>query len=124
MDHLNWASELRMAEDWGVRSGDKGYGELTQQAKNAREIKELYLWWTETYRNRRDPYDASGWTAYCEAARIANGGKFSLGADKNPELKKQSDKAHKLLRKLEADYEKEDEAMMIRLIKVRNSLWT
>jgi hypothetical protein len=39
-------------------------------------------------------------------------------------LKKQSDKAHKLLQRLEADYEKEDEAMLIRLIKIRNSLWT
>lgn len=124
MDHLNWASELRMSEDWGVHSGDKGYGELTQQAKNAREIKELYLWWTETYPNRRDPYEASGWNAYCEASRIANGGKLSFSADKSPALKKQSDKAHRLLRKLEVDYEKEDEAMLIRLIKVRNALWT
>ena len=124
IDHLDWASELRMAEDWGVRSGDKGYGELTQQAKNAIEIKELYLWWTQAYPNRRDPYEASGWSAYCEAARLANGGKMSFGTDKSPELKKMSDKAHKLLHKLEADYEKEDEAMMIRLIKIRNSLWT
>ena len=124
LDHLNWASELRMSEDWGVHSGDKGYGELTGQAKNAREVKELYLWWKEVYPNRRDPYDASGWTDYCEASRIANGGKLSFSADKSPELKKQSDKAHKLLQKLEADYEKEDEAMMIRLIKVRNALWT
>jgi hypothetical protein len=123
LDHLNWATELRMTEDWGVHSGDKGYGELTGQAKNAREVKELYLWWTETYRNRRDPYEASGWSAYCEAARVANGGKL-FGADKSPELKKQSDKAHKLLQRIEADYEKEDEAMLIRLIKIRNSLWT
>ena len=35
-----------------------------------------------------------------------------------------SNKAHKLLRKIEAAYEKEDEAMMIRLIKVRHGLWT
>ena len=124
VDHLDWASELRMSEDWGVRSGDKGFGELTGQAKNAREIKELYLWWKEVYPNRRDPYDASGWTAYCEASRIANGGKLYFGTDKSPELKKQSDKAHKLLQKLEADYEKEDEQMLIRLIKVRNALWT
>ena len=124
LDHLDWAGELRMTEDWGIHSGNKGYGELTQQAKNAREVKELYLWWTTVYPNRRDPYEASGWTAYCEAARIANGGKLFFGADKSPELKKQSDRAHKLLHKIESDYEKEDEAMMIRLIKLRNSLWT
>jgi hypothetical protein len=30
----------------------------------------------------------------------------------------------KKLRKMEADYEKEEEQMMIRLIKIRGSLWT
>jgi hypothetical protein len=39
-------------------------------------------------------------------------------------LQKASDKAHKLLQKIEAAYEKEDEEMMIRLIKIRQSLWT
>jgi hypothetical protein len=84
----------------------------------------LYTWWTVTYRNRPDPYEASGWTAACEAQRAANGGKLSWNTPKDPTLKKQSDKAHKLLRKIEADYEKEDEQMMIRLIKVRHGLWT
>jgi hypothetical protein len=46
------------------------------------------------------------------------------GGDKSPELKKMSDKTHKLLRKIEAAYEKEDEVMMIRLIRIRDSLWT
>ena len=40
------------------------------------------------------------------------------------ELEKLSTKSHKLLQKIEAAYEKEDEAMMIRLIKARDSLWT
>ena len=77
-----------------------------------------------TYRNRPDPYDVSGWTAYCEASRIANGGRLSFSGDKDPVLKKASNNAHKLLRKIEAAYEKEDGAMMIRLIKIRQSLWT
>jgi hypothetical protein len=55
---------------------------------------------------------------------VANGGKLSWNTPKDPVLKKQSDKAHKLLQKIEADYEKEDEQMMIRLIKVRHGLWT
>jgi hypothetical protein len=40
------------------------------------------------------------------------------------ETKALGKKALKLVRKIEADYEKEDEQMMIRLIKIRNSLWT
>jgi mevalonate kinase len=60
----------------------------------------------------------------CEASREANGGRLHFGTEKNPALKKASDKAHKLLQKIEAAYEKEDEEMMIRLIKIRQSLWT
>jgi hypothetical protein len=124
LEYLKWASELTVGEDMGATPGEKGYGEPTYQAKSAKEIIELYTWWTVTYRNRPDPYEASGWTAACEAQRAANGGKLSFSTPKDPVLKKQSDKAHKLLQKIEADYEKEDEAMMIRLIKIRNSLWT
>jgi len=122
LDHLDWAMSLTNT-DW-CEPDHPDYGKPTLQAVRAREIKELYLWWTETYRNRPDPHDASGWSAYCEASRLTNGGKLFFGADKSPELKKQSDKAHKLLQKIEAAYEKEDEAMMIRLIKARDSLWT
>jgi hypothetical protein len=118
--YLDWAATLTNKDF--IEEGEKE--EPTHQAKNAQEIKELYLWWTVTYRNRPDPYDASGWTAACEAQRAANGGKLSFSTPKDPVLKKQSDKAHKLLRKIEADYEKEDEQMMIRLIKVRHGLWT
>jgi hypothetical protein len=108
----------------GAEPGSKGFGEPTYQAKAAKEIIELYTWWTVTYRNRPDPYDASGWTDYCEASRLANGGRLSFSGDKTPELKKASDIAMKKLRKMEADYEKEEEQMMIRLIKIRQSLWT
>jgi len=121
--NLEWQRQLRWKED-EVGADFKGLGELTPQAVKAQEILDLYTWWTQTYRNRPDPYEASGWTAACEAQRLANGGKLSWNTPKDPVLKKQSDKAHKLLQKIEADYEKEDEAMMIRLIKVRHGLWT
>jgi hypothetical protein len=124
MQYLKWASELVVDENMGSNPDEKGYGEPTYQAKSAKEIIELYTWWTVTYRNRPDPYEASGWTAACEAQREANGGKLSFSSPKDPVLKKASDKAHKLLQKIEAAYEAEDEEMMIRLIKIRGSLWT
>ena len=125
LEYLRWASDLVMNEDMGLEPTDELYGKPTNQALAAREIIELYTWWTTTYRNRPDPYDASGWTTYCEASRAANGGKLSWSSSKDSaELRKMSEKAHKLLRKIEAAYEKEDEAMMIRLIKIRGSLWT
>jgi hypothetical protein len=123
LDNLEWQRKLVHDDEW-VKKDDPLYGKPTPQAVKAQEILDLYKWWTETYCNRPDPYDASGWSAYCEASREANNGKIHFGADKTPELKKMSDKAHKLLQKIEADYEAEDEAMMIRLIKVRHGLWT
>jgi hypothetical protein len=123
LDNLKWQSELTHNEDYC--KDQPYYMKPTPQAVKAREILDLYTWWTEVYPNRPDPYEASGWSAACDAQREANGGKFNWsGREKNPTIKKQIDKAHKLLQKIEAAYEKEDEAMMIRLIKVRHGLWT
>jgi hypothetical protein len=123
MEYLRWAETLTNEEF--LKEGEKHLAEPTYQAKAAKEIIELYTWWTVTYRNRPDVHDVSGWSAYCEASRAANGGKLSWGSkDKDPTLKKMGDKALKLSQKIEAQYEKEDEEMMIRLIKIRGSLWT
>ncbi len=122
LDHLDWAMTLTN-NDW-CEPDHPEYDKPTHQAIRAKELKELYTWWTETYRNRPDPYDVSGWTDYCEAARLANGDSLSFKNDKSPELQAMSDKSRKLLQEIETTYEAEDEAMMIRLIKARNSLWT
>jgi hypothetical protein len=122
LEYLKWASTLTNKEF--LDEGEKHLAEPTYQANAAKEIIELYTWWTVTYRNRPDAYEASGWTAACEAQRAANGGKLNWGVEKDPVLKKASNKAHKLLQKIEKAYEDEDEAMMIRLIKIRQSLWT
>lgn len=122
LDYLDWAMTLTNEEF--LDDNKKHLAEPTHQAKAAKEIKELYTWWTQTYRNRPDPMDASGWTAYCELSRLQNGGRLRFGEDKTPEMKKASKLALKELRKIEAAYEKEDTEMLIRLIKIRQSLWT
>jgi hypothetical protein len=121
LDHLDWAMTLTN-EEW-LEDGEKHLVEPTGQAIRAKEIKELYLWWTVTYRARPDPYDASGWSEYCEKTRLLNDGRL-FGSKKTPELEELSTRSHELLQKIEADYAAEDEAMMIRLIKARDSLWT
>jgi hypothetical protein len=122
LDNLEWQRNLRWKEE-ECGEGSPNVGKLTPQAEKAQEILDLYNWWTKTYRNRPDPYEASGWHAYCEASREINGGRL-FGSKSTPELKKMSNRAHKLLQKIEAAYEKEDEEMMIRLIRVRHGLWT
>lgn len=122
IDNLTWQSSLIHNEDYC--KDEPYYMKPTPQAVKAQEILALYKWWTETYRNRPDPHEVSGWTAVCEQRRLANGGKFAWSEPNDPALKKASNKAHKLLQKIEKQYEDEDEAMMIRLIKVRHGLWT
>ena len=124
LDHLDWAMKLTMGSDWGVEKTSPDFGKPTSQAERAKEIKELYIWWTVTYRTRPDPYDASGWTEYCEVSRIANDGKLMFSDNRSPELQAMSDKAIMLLEEIEAAYEQEDTIMMKRLIDCRQSLWT
>mgnify|MGYP006266843515 CR=1 FL=1 len=126
LDNLEWQRQLRWKEE-ECKPGSPMIGKPTPQAEKAQEILDLYTWWTTTYRNRPDPHDASGWTAYCDKKRALNPDNSmalfsSIGETK--ELRKESDRALKLLRKIEEQYEREDEAMMIRLIKVRHGLWT
>ena len=121
LDHLDWAMTLTNS-DW-CTPDNPDYNKPTGQAIRAKEIKELYLWWTTVYPNRPDPYEVSGWSAYCEAKRDLNDGRLFGGKD-TAALKKQSNKASKLLQKIEKQYADEDERMMIRLIKARDSLWT
>ena len=129
LDNLDWQSKIVAKEDYGLQPGDKGYGEPTRQAINAQEILALYKWWTEVYPNRPDPHDASGWSAYCDLKREMSEGSSSFHAmfrndNETKATRKMADQALKKLRKIEEAYEKEDEAMMVRLIKIRQSLWT
>jgi hypothetical protein len=121
LDHLDWAMTLTN-EEW-LEEGEKHKAEPTSQALAAREIKELYTWWTEVYPKRPDPHDAGGWTAYCDMKR-ESGAHFLDLEDRTPEEAEMSKTALDKTHEIEQAYEAEDEAMMIRLIKVRRSLWT
>jgi len=123
LEYLHWAANLKMDDSMGLAPGDDGWGEPTHQAKAAREIIEIYTWWTEVYPKRPDVHDASGWTAYCDMRRTKGYDLFDM-EDKTESEAKQCREALDKSRALELQYEQEDEAMMIRLIKIRQSLWT
>jgi hypothetical protein len=124
LDHLDWAMTLTNT-DWGDPES-KEYGQPTSQAINAREIKDLYLWWTTVYPNRPDPYEASGWSRYCELKRQEHGktGLSFMKDSTDPDTKALGDSALNKIQEMESAYEAEDTEMMVRLIKVRGSLWT
>jgi hypothetical protein len=122
IDHLIWASSLKMDDDWTDRDSPD-YGKPTRQAESAMEILALYRWWKEVYPARIDPHKASGWSAYCEDLREKNGGSIFAGLDDDRD-RDQSRAILDRLQEIEQAYNAEDEAMMIRLIKIRESLWT
>ena len=123
LDHLDWAMTLTNLE-W-LAEDKKSEAAPTSQAISAKEIKELYVWWTTVYQNRPEPMDASGWSEHCDAMRVKYPSSlFSSLNGRDSDDKKASDKAHKRLQEIETAYEKEDEEMLIRLIKIRDSLWT
>lgn len=126
IDHLMWEINLVKDREWGVNPGDDEYGELTDQAKTAMEVYTLYRWWKEIYPARQDPHDESGWSAVCEQGRLnsAEGGFADFLDNKDPEFQRAKDQAHERLREIEEQRREEDTAMLIRLIKVRGSLWT
>lgn len=125
LDNLKWQSELVWKEG-DCQPDSPNIGQPTYQAKNAQEILALYKWWTEVYRNRPDPHDASGWTEYCERKRQLNPGHMGLfnDAGETKELREFANRALDLVQEIEERYRREDEEMMIRLIKVRDALWT
>jgi hypothetical protein len=115
--HLEWESTLT-DEEW---IEDKSQAKLTLQAETAKEIIALYKWWTEVYPNRPDAMDASGWSDYCDDQRKRGIDFF----EDDPEVDKWDTHAmHDKMREMEKAYEAEDTEMLIRLIKIRGSLWT
>lgn len=108
IDHLEWASALKFGKEEGFKKGDPEWGKPTPQAKAATVMLQLYRWWKEERPSRLEPMDASGWSSVCEG-------------DASEKAKKV---AFKRLQELEESYDREDEKMLVRLIKIRKSLWT
>jgi len=124
LDNLDWQRKLVWEEDH-CEPDSPNIGKPTPQAIKAEEILTLYKWWTEIYPNRPDPHEVSGWSAICDRARDQDG-TFSLFDNENrtEEEKAEVSRALDLSHKIEQQYRDEDTEMMIRLIKIRDSLWT
>lgn len=120
--HLNWEMELKNTE-W-IEPSDPSYGLPTSQAVSAKEQWDLYYWWKYVRPLRVDPHEYSGWYAHCEKER--NEGKSILSSINNrtTEERAQVQKILDLCHQLEKNYANEDEEMLIRLIKIRQHLWT
>lgn len=82
------------------------------QAASAKEIMELYVWWVYIRPERKDPYDD---TPVIDIHRINE-----LDNEKVVEMRT----AYSRVSTIMEQYDKEDTEMLIRLINIRNHLWT
>ena len=114
--HLEWASTL-------THVNNQGKVIPTRQATSAQEILDLYYWWTQEYPNRPDPHEVSGWTERCARRRTEDPDDF-MPEDRTDKDRRESRRILAEIAKIEKQYHDEDTRMLIRLIKLRDSLWT
>ena len=89
-----------------------------------KEVLELYDWWKNTHPTRIDPHDASGWSEICDRRREGEDDDYIMWGDRTDEERAESTAALNRCTEIEQQYEDEDTEMLIRLIKIRKSLWT
>lgn len=144
LDFINWHADRVMdaeeRKNLGLESEEEYKNHVESYSAPWKEIRSLYLWWRDTYPNRRDPMDLSGWSEWCNRKRERDGDIFPSVpcawdkdgiptmyeiVDNNTdwEAKEQRrilDECHRI----EREQDDEDTEMLTRLIKVRHTLWT
>jgi hypothetical protein len=123
LEHLDWAASLRC--DDSTDDADMA-GKPTPQAEAAMEVKTLYLWWTRYRPGRIDPGVASGSDEACRKCFPPCGNPPSNDWGKRNERPLFLDWTAKckIHAEIEERYHAEDDAMMKRLVDIRQSLWT
>jgi len=115
IDNLRWQQNL--TSDW-LPDDHPDRNQPAPQAERAREILELYNWWTQIRPYRINPEIQSGWAHYCDATRLE-----FLGKKKSEQEEAMVSAMIKDMHNMEEAHEQEDEDMLIRLIKIRRALW-
>lgn len=116
IEHLKWEMTLDSPELAAQEQSPT-------QAHAARETWEIYHWWKFTRPARPDPHDASGWSDHCEQIRASGRELFDFDNETDDERQRSGERLNRL-QEIEAAYDAEDESYLIRLIKIRKSLWT
>lgn len=128
IENLNWELTLRNKYEWLPEEEAKlqpDYGAPCQQAIKAQEKLALYTWWKVTRPARVDGYEASGFAKWSEENKKADDNVFSLFVDDGDTVKAETRQAlSKKWHDIDDEHIQEDEDMMIRLIKIRCTLWT
>lgn len=137
IEYLLWEIGLKKNESWfGLHDGStpaeieyaRNHPEWmkpTPQAEAALEQLELYVWWKFIRPMRPDPWDESGLTQFYLTRQDQRESLWD-DLDDFQESAAHDDwkRAHDRHRNLELAHENEDTEMLIRLMRIRKSLWT
>jgi hypothetical protein len=122
--HLEWESGLRYNDEMGTGQDLPEYGQPLPHALAAVEQRRLYDWWKTIRPTRPDPHNASGWSAICDRRHASGQSFWTSMSDHTDEERAESHAALERCHEIEQRYEDEDEAMLIALVKIRESLRT
>ena len=106
IEYLNW--EMSLKDDY-----------LGNQVEVAKETLTLYKWWKEVYLTRKDVHEESGLNEYHSRFDSKDWEEWA-SLKPSEEYKALIEKS----RQIEMDRDIEETEMLIRLIKIRKSLWT
>jgi hypothetical protein len=123
IEYLKW--EIALKDNAENEPGSEG---LIRQSKHAEETLALYKWWKEIRPTRKEPGEAVGlWDLYenSDDEKDDNVSMRIWGCRKrDPEIEEKRHELYKKSNEVETQYYVEDTEMMIRLVKLRDSLWT
>lgn len=111
-------------EDSGYRPGQPSYGKESDSAKAYKEIRTLYLWWTQERPSRPDIYEITGWNEVSRLREKHGGDDIFFTKRSDSDLGRFSDSSLAHIQLLENQYDNEDDEMLLRLIKIRKCLWS
>jgi len=112
LEHLDWQINL-VNEDKSSK----------HQSDTAQEIKDLYMWWTDSRPNRPDAMDVSGYNDI-EQEYDSDLSVMEILAYRDEELKTKINTAFDKADIIDKQYEDQDTEMLIKLIKVRKTMWS
>ena len=101
--------------DWEIALDDP-YTEL--QVARAKEVKDIYLWIKDIRPNRMDPHDHKEWREYSDSRTCI------FDSSKSDEERTLVRRLLKEVNDIEQQQTNEDTEILIRIVKVRDSLWT
>lgn len=125
---LAWLEERRVMVSEGEGWDSTPKGQLTRDALSAQVTYDLYKWWTVERPNRVDPAVASGSHALMDRRRGLTTDPMEIfdfeDDDAHPGGKSPLRAAFDYEEVIRKNYRMEDDAMMIRLLEHRQTLWT